>query len=133
MPPVTNNSSEQSTQAPSSRGSNRPPLRLTYTHEAMIDLILQEPSVTTRELAEVFSKSQSWIARVVIADSFKARMAERKAHLVDPHISRSVNERLQSVAIQSLEIISEKLDKADVTAAFALESLGLATGGLRGR
>lgn len=101
--------------------------KLTYTHEAMIDLILQEPTVTYKELAELFGFSEGWISRVVASDSFKARLAERKAALIDPVIARSLNERLRGVTARAVEIVAEKLDKEEVSAAYALDALGIAT------
>jgi DNA-binding MarR family transcriptional regulator len=100
--------------------------RLTYTHEAMIDLILQEPTVTVSELAEIFNYSSGWISRVVSSDSFKARLAERKATLIDVHVARTLNERFESVAIHAVEIIGKKLD-AEENANYAIDALGLAT------
>lgn len=105
--------------------------RLTYTHDAMIDLIIQEPTVTHSELAEVFGYSQNWIGRVVNSDAFVARLAERKGQLIDPQIARSLNERLSGVAIQSLTIISDKLN-AEQSASYALDALGIATAGIAG-
>lgn len=102
--------------------------KLTYTHDAMVDLIIQEPTVKHEELAEIFGYSSGWIGRVVNSDAFQARLAERKAQLVDPHLSRALNSRLKTVAIQSLGIISEKLNAED-SAAFALEALGVAVKG----
>lgn len=98
--------------------------RLTYTHDAMVDLILQEPTVTQQELAELFGYSTGWIQRVVASDAFQSRIAERKAQLIDPQITRSLNERLRAVTIQSIDIISNKLG-AEQSAAFALEVLGM--------
>lgn len=103
--------------------------RLTYTHDAMVDLILQEPTVTHAELAEVFGYSASWIQRVVGSDAFAARLAERKAALIDPHIARSLNERLRGVTIQALDIVGNKLS-AEQSAGYALEVLGVSTAGL---
>lgn len=108
-------------------------LRLTYTHEAMIDLILAEPTVTYEELAEIFSLSKGWISRVVSSDSFKARMAERKAQLQDPIISRSLNERLRGVTVKAIDMISEKLDSPEAGAAYALDALGIATQAMKAR
>lgn len=105
--------------------------RLTYTHDAMIDLILQEPTVTYSELAEIFGFSQRWISHVVSSDAFKARLAERKAALVDPQISRSLNERLRGVTVKAIDLISEKLSSEDAGAAYALDALGIATGAMK--
>lgn len=102
-------------------------IRLTYTHEAMIDLILQEPTVTYEELSEIFGCTKRWISHVVSSDSFKARLAERKSALIDPQISRSLNERLRGVTVKAIDLISEKLSSEDAGAAYALEALGVAT------
>ena len=104
-------------------------VRVSYTHEAMIDLILQDPTVTTAELAEVFSYSANWVTRILASDSFQARLAQRKSALVDPIIARSLNERLRSVAIRSMEVIEDKL-AAEPSAAYAMNALELATAGL---
>jgi hypothetical protein len=104
-------------------------VKLTYTHEAMIDLILQDPTVTQSELAAVFNLTPGWIQVVLNSDSFQARLAQRKAALVDPQITRTLNERLKTVAIQSMDIISEKLAD-ERSAAYAIDALGLASSAL---
>jgi hypothetical protein len=101
-------------------------MRLTYTHDAMVDLILQDPTVTPSELAALFGYSAGWIQRVVSSDSFQSRIAERKAALIDPIIARSLNERLRTMAIQSVDIINDKL-AAEQSASYAIDALGLAT------
>lgn len=101
-------------------------VRLMYTHEAMIDLIIQEPTVRVGELAVLFEHSTSWISRIIASDSFQARLAERKAQLTDPLVAQSLNERLRGVAIHAVDIISEKLE-AEESASYALDALGLAT------
>ena len=104
--------------------------RITYTHEAMIDLILQEPSVTPQELAELFDRSKAWISRIVSSDSFKARLAERKGALVDPLITQSLHERLAGVAVHAIDIMSEKLE-TERSADYALSALNVATVALK--
>lgn len=107
--------------------------KLTYTHEAMIDLILQEPTVKYSELAEIFGFSEGWIARVVNSDAFAARLAERKAALIDPQISRSLNDRLRGVTVKAIDLISEKLSSEEAGASYALEALGIATGAMKAK
>ena len=100
--------------------------RVSYTHEAMIDLILQEPSVRTHELAALFGYSAGWVSRILASDSFQSRLAAKRMKLVDPHIAHSINERLRSVAIHSLSIVSEKLE-SEQSASYALEALGISS------
>lgn len=102
----------------------RGPQKLKYTHQAMVDLILADPTVTFVELGEVFGYSAAWVSRVVASDAFQARLAERKQELVDPAIAQSLNERVQAVTIQSLHIVGQKLE-AEQSAAYAMEALGV--------
>ena len=111
------------------RKATRPLVKLTYTHEAMIDLIISEPTVRPTELAVLFGFSHGWISRVLASDAFQARLAERKAILTDPLVAQSLNERLRGIAIHAVEIVGEKL-AAEESASYALDALGLASGAL---
>lgn len=104
--------------------------RVAYTHDAMIDIILQEPTVSTSELAQLFHYSPGWISAVIHSDSFQARLAQRKGALIDPLITRSVNERMRSVASRAIDLIDDRLGSGEASADFALEALGIATGAL---
>ena len=110
----------------------KPPRQLkrpNYTHDAMIDLILQDPTVSVRELAEIFAYSPGWISTILASDSFVCRLDARRSKLIDPIIARSIAERMRSVAIRSMDIIEERL-AAEPSAALALSALELATTGL---
>jgi hypothetical protein len=100
-----------------------------YSHDAMIDLILQDPTVTSSELSQVFGYSPAWCSRILASDSFQARLAQRKSALIDPIIARSLNDRMRAVAIRSMDVIEEKL-AAEPSAQYALDALELATSGL---
>lgn len=105
-------------------------VRLSYTHDAMVDVILQEPTVTYEELAEIFGYSRGWVQRVCVSDSFQARIAQRKEQLLDPIISRSLNERMRGVAVKAIDLISEKLASPEAGAQYALDALGIASGAM---
>lgn len=100
--------------------------KITYTHDAMIDVILQEPTVTSKELSELFGYSPGWVSRILASDAFQARLAERKSALIDPVIAQSVNTRMKAVVIQATGIMQDKLD-AEASASYAMEALGLAS------
>lgn len=106
---------------------NLPRTPLKYSHEAMIDLILAEPTVTNRELAEIFDYSEGWVSHIRKSDSFQARIAERKALTVDPVIKKNLDERLRHVTHRAIDIIQERLDSSEASAAMALDALSIAT------
>jgi hypothetical protein len=104
----------------------------TLAQEAMIDLIIAEPTVTNKELSQIFDYSEAWISHIRCADSFQSRIAERKALLVDPAIKRSIEDRLSGVTTKAIDRIQEVLDGPDASASFALDALGIAATGLKG-
>lgn len=97
---------------------------VSYTHDAMIDMILADPEIPQSKLAEAFDYTPGWISRMIASDAFQARMEERKAQLTDPLIAKKMNERLEGLATQSLEIVARKLEQAN-NADYALQALGL--------
>ena len=104
-------------------------VKVGYTHDAMIDLIIREPTVRVKELAELFNYSPAWVSRILASDSFQARLAQRKSDLTDPLVAQSLNERMRGVAIHAVTIIGEKLE-AEESASYAIDALGLATAAL---
>ena len=85
--------------------------RVHYTHEAMIDVIIAEPTITQGELAKRFERSQSWISIVMGSDAFQAALAKRRDDLLNPEIVASLEDRFRGLADQSLQILAEKLEK----------------------
>lgn len=84
--------------------------RVKYSHDAMIDLIIARPEMKQGEIAKHFGYTQPWVSRIMNSDAFLARLAQRKADIVDPSISLSVNEKLAAAASRSLDIVLEKLE-----------------------
>lgn len=83
--------------------------RVSYTHDAMIDLIIACPGVSQNDLAKHFGYSVPWLSRIRNSDAFLARLAERKAAIVDPSLVMSIEEKLRTIVDQSAEIIIDKL------------------------
>lgn len=106
-------------------------MKVSYTHDAMIDAMLANPKITGRELAEMFDYTEGSISVIRNSDAFLARYAERKKDLVDPVIVASVEDRLRAVADASLEKVLERL-QSPIKAPddFLLQSAKLATAAL---
>jgi len=100
--------------------------KVRYSHEAVIDVILANPTISQGELATRFEVTQAWLSRIIGSDAFQAVLAKRRAELVDPYIMATMEEKIRGVADQSLEIIAEKL-QATQSADLALKALGLAS------
>lgn len=83
--------------------------RVKYSHDAMIDLMIERPDISQNELAARFSYSVPWVSRICNSDAFLARLAQRKTDLVDPTIAASLEEKLRALASVSLDVVLEKV------------------------
>lgn len=92
-------------------GAARGVQKIRYTHDAMVDLIIADPTISQNALAAHFGYTAGWVSQVITSDAFQARLAERSADLVDPTIRATVEERFKAMILRSLEILKEKLNK----------------------
>ena len=101
-------------------------VKMTYTHEALADMMLTNPSMTQKELALAFDRSPQWIWYVTASDAFQAYLSERRKTCIDPIITHTVQERLNGLASRSVDVLMTKLE-IGCDAATALKSLEVAT------
>lgn len=106
--------------------------KVRYNHDAIIDAIIAEPTITQNELCKIFQRTPAWMSIIINSDAFKHRLAERKEELVDPLIAASVNDRLQALAAVSSEkllarLASDSLSAKEMTSILKVsaDSLGL--------
>lgn len=83
--------------------------KVRYSHDAMIDMIIAEPWVSQNRLAEVFGYTPAWVSLVMSSDAFKERLAARKAEVVDPTLTATLEERFKALVTRSVEVLQEKL------------------------
>lgn len=81
-----------------------------YNHDAMIDVLIAEPEITQRKLAERFGRTEAWISVIIGSDAFQAALAKRREELSDPYLVASIEERLNGLAQQSIQVLTEKLE-----------------------
>jgi len=84
--------------------------KVRYSHEAMIDVLIAEPTITQAELAKRFGRSQSWISIVMGSDAFQGALAKRRDDVMNPEIIASLEDRYRGLADQSLRVLAEKLE-----------------------
>jgi DNA-binding MarR family transcriptional regulator len=82
-----------------------------YTHDAIIDTILENPGVSQGDLSRMFGYTQSWMSIIINSDAFQERLAERKGELVDPRITASLEERAESVARLALDRLMDEIER----------------------
>lgn len=102
--------------------------KVRYSHDAMIDMIVAEPTIRQNDLAAIFDRTPAWVSMVMSSDSFQARLEARRKELVDPLILASIKDRISAVATASLDRILDKLSSPlPASEDFLIKSATLAT------
>lgn len=101
--------------------------RLSYSHMAMAEVMMANPTITNNQLAAMFDRSPTWISVVKSSDAFKTFYARRYAELADPELTASIKDRFQAMTEQGLRVLQEKLNKpaAEVSDNLALRAVEL--------
>lgn len=85
--------------------------KVRYSHSAMVDAIIENPSISQNQLADIFGFTPGWVSNVIASDAFQAHLAQRKDELIDPTLRLSIEERFKALVQRSLEVLQEKLAK----------------------
>ena len=96
--------------------------RISYTHDAMIDLVIADPLISQGQLARHFGYTEGWVSQVFNSDNFRERLAERKEEIVDPVLKMSIEEKLRGLVDKSIEVLMKKLIEAP-NGALAIKAL----------
>lgn len=105
-------------------------LRVSYTHDALIDAIIANPDKDQGEFAAMFGYKSGgqWIGKVINSDAFQERLAERRKEIVDPSLLATIETKFKCMVDRSCEILMEKLEASkNPTADLALATLNTAS------
>lgn len=103
-------SDEKVALAPSSKQQVALPSGLRYSPELMVDIIINNPDYSTKDLGAVFGKSSGWVAQVLASQSFQAALDPRRTEVLNPEYSMTLEERFRGLTIRSLTILQEKME-----------------------
>lgn len=82
-----------------------------FIHESIIDALLRNPTLSNKQLGEIFDLSPTYISKLTCSNGFRARFMERKKELVDPIIVTDLEDSLQGLVQTSVDVLLEKLNK----------------------
>lgn len=99
--------------------------KTTYTHDAMIDLLIVNPHMSQGQLAIHFGYSQGWISNIMASDAWQAKYASRVKEIVDPALILSLEEKLRGMTHQAIDRIQEKLANSNVADSTVLKAIEL--------
>lgn len=87
--------------------------KMNYSHEALADLMLANPTATLAELGAHFGRSAPWICQMRASGMFREHLVKRQKEICDPVLAANIEERLDMAANLSLEKLIEKLSKPE--------------------
>jgi len=104
--------------------------KVSYTHDAVIDFIIANPSVSQGQIAAHFGYTQSWMSIIMSSDAFKARYAERRDKVIDPVLAASLKDRFEAVTTRALEKLGDILSQPSPPPNVVLKAVELGARGL---
>lgn len=85
--------------------------KISYSHAAMIDLIVANPGISQNALAERFGYTPSWISQIICSDTFQSALAKRREEMVDPIVALSVEQGFKAIVSRAVDVLQQKLDR----------------------
>lgn len=103
------------------------PTKLNEGHQALVDLLIANPTATDSELGARLGRSREWVCLIKNSGLFREALVLRKAEIIDPVLTANIDERLEMAVGRSVEVLMEKLAKPSgaVTDDFAIQAAGV--------
>ncbi len=96
-----------------------------YTHDAMIQLIIDNPTWSHRQYAAYFGHFPSWFASVLASEVFQQQLDLRRDEVADPSLTATLQERFTALTLRSMDVLQLKLDDPKAQDATILKALEL--------
>ena len=96
--------------------------RQSYTHTAMVNLMVERPDYSHAQLAAHFGRPASWLASVLASEQFQMALDARRHEVADPALTATLHERFKALAIRTSNVMMTKMDSTDVTDFMVLKS-----------
>jgi hypothetical protein len=100
-------------------------LKVNYSHDGMIDLILTSPGISQDQIAALTGYTAGWISNIMASDAFQSRLAARREEVIDPVVRATLEERVKGLTLRSLEVLQTKLSQPLVSDTVALKAFEL--------
>lgn len=93
-----------------------------YTHDGMIQLIVDNPTWTHKQYAAHFGQTPGWFSSVLASDNFQQRLDLRRDEVADPSLTATLEERFRALTLRSLSVLQVMLDNPKVQDATVLKA-----------
>ena len=89
-----------------------PPVKLSSTHEMLMNWLLTNPEKSLRECADHFGYTQSWVSQIIHSDLFQHALKEKQERIF-VRVADGIPAKLRRNADIALEKLSDHLEKSE--------------------
>lgn len=83
---------------------------LRYSPERMVDIIINNPDYTPKQLGQVFGRTAGWVAQVLASQNFQSALDPHRHEVLNPEYAMTLEERFRGLTIRSITVLQEKLE-----------------------
>jgi hypothetical protein len=106
---------------------------LRYSPELMVDVILNNQDFSSKQLAEIFGRTQGWVSQVLASRSFQDALEPHRHLVLNPEYAMTLEERFRGLTIRALTVLQEKMEAGKAlpdmtvlkTAELGIKALGM--------
>lgn len=81
--------------------------KASYTHAAMVDLIVANPMISQRDIAYYFGYTEGWVSQILRSDALREMIAAKK---IESPLFAEAEQRFAALAHRSIDVLMEQLD-----------------------
>lgn len=114
-------------QVAASPQTNLPALqdRPAVNFEELVEWIVAHPGATHGEISSAYGRAAGWFSTVLVMAEFQAALEPRRAEILNPAVTATIEERFQALLIRSVDVLQTKMSVAAPGDALVLEAAKL--------
>lgn len=101
---------------------HQPKLVPRYTAQAMVQLMIDQPRYTPKQLAAYFGYKESWFAGVLVSRNFQEALEARRSEVTNPVYAGTMDDMLRGLMFQSVMVIQQKLESGKASEDFIIKA-----------
>lgn len=96
-----------------------------YSHEALIQIAIDNPNWTPLKLAQHFGQTPGWLSSVVASDEFQLMLDPVRKLVKQTFLTATLEERFRGLTLRSMEVLQQRLDDPKIQDATVLKAAEL--------
>lgn len=102
-------------------------VRKDVDYAEVVQWLLAHPGATHAEIGTAYGRPAGWFSTILVTEEFQQALDPFRGAVRNPSVTASIEERMQSMLVRSLDIIQTKMSAGGGDAMLALEAAKLST------